>query len=63
MKYAGRNPYGQLIVGTLFREYSDGVTIEYENGVREFIIKARVEGPIKDEEEETVSHDLFGPIR
>lgn len=58
MMYAGRNPYGQRIVGMLYREYADGITIEYSNGVREFIIKNRVEGPVKEEQH----NDLFGPI-
>ncbi|QIG75340.1 hypothetical protein EVC29_111 [Rhizobium phage RHph_Y52] len=62
MKYAGRDPHGRHIVGTLHRQWSNGITIEYENGVREFINTNRVIGPVV-EEEKVVSNDLFGPVR
>jgi hypothetical protein len=55
MKYEGRDPYGKKIVGTLHKEWSNGITIEYENGVREFINKERVIGPVVEQ----YSGDLF----
>lgn len=61
MKLAARDPHGRYIVGTLHREWSNGVTIEYENGVREFVTTNRVIGPVVDEEP-AVTNDLFAPV-
>jgi hypothetical protein len=62
MKYAGRNAWGQHVVGALHREWSNGITIEYENGVREFINTARVIGRVEETERDG-NADLFGPVR
>jgi hypothetical protein len=62
MKLSARDPYGRYIVGTLHREWSNGVTIEYPNGVVEFVSTNRVIGPVVDEDEPAVTNDLFAPV-
>lgn len=63
MKYAAHDPYGRRIVGRLYRSYTDGITIEYDNGVREFVSKSRVIGPIAETEAAPVVNDLFAEIQ
>lgn len=61
MKYSGRNASGQIITGTLHKEWSNGITIEFENGVREFINTNRVIGPVNTEPKPVATYrgDLF----
>lgn len=57
MKYECRDAFGKRIVGSLHKEWSNGITIEYENGVREFVNTNRVIGPVSDRP--AVNKDLF----
>lgn len=46
---------GRIITGTFVKDFGSGITIDDDKGIRHFVTKDRVIGPV-------AGNDLFGPL-